>query len=80
MKSARHLCIALLLSLLVPAAAAPQALPNLTLLRVQYNTRKMIARPEGELKAQIDALDQQIAVATLPGKNCLCRCWNTSQA
>jgi hypothetical protein len=68
MKSARHLCVAILLSLVVPADAAPQALPNLTLLRVQYNTRKMSARPEGALKAQIDALDQQIAVATQLGQ------------
>jgi hypothetical protein len=52
----------------VPGIAVPQALPNLTLLRVQYNTRKMTAQPQGELKAQIDALDKQIEEATRLGQ------------
>jgi hypothetical protein len=69
MKSNRGLAGAVLLFLIVPGFAAAQALPNLTLLRVQYNTRKMTAPPQGELKAQIEALDKQIAEAALLGHN-----------
>jgi hypothetical protein len=69
MKSNRGLAGAVLLFLIVPGFAAAQALPNLTLLRVQYNTRKMTAPPQGELKAQIEALDKQIAEAALLGQN-----------
>jgi poly(3-hydroxybutyrate) depolymerase len=58
-----------LLCLLMPAVAAPQALPNLTLLRVLYNTRKVSTQPAGELKAQIDALDKQIAEAARLGQD-----------
>jgi hypothetical protein len=68
MQSARDLAGAVLLCVLLPAIAAPQALPNLTLLRVQYNTRKTTAQPQGELKAQIDALDKQIEEATRLGQ------------
>jgi poly(3-hydroxybutyrate) depolymerase len=35
---------------------------------VAYNTRKATVRPEGELKAQIDALDKELADATRLGK------------
>jgi poly(3-hydroxybutyrate) depolymerase len=45
-----------------------QALPNLNSLRVGYNTRKATARPEGELKAQIDRIDAEIATATRLGR------------
>jgi poly(3-hydroxybutyrate) depolymerase len=69
MTSNRALAGAVLLFLLVPGIAAAQALPNLTLVRVQYNTRKMTAPPQGELKAQIDALDKQIDDATRLGQN-----------
>jgi hypothetical protein len=42
----------LVASLLVPGWAFGQALPNLSLLRVRYNTAKANARPTGELKAE----------------------------
>ncbi len=69
MKSIRRLAGAVLLSILAPDVAAPQALPSLTLLRVQYNTRKVSLQPQGELKAQIEALDKQIDEATRLGQN-----------
>jgi poly(3-hydroxybutyrate) depolymerase len=56
------------LFLLVPAIAAPQAPPSLTLVRVLYNTRKATVAPQGELKAQIDALDREIAEAMRLGR------------
>jgi poly(3-hydroxybutyrate) depolymerase len=54
---------------LVPSAALPQALTNLASVRVGYTTRKNTVKPEGELKAQIDALDAQIAEASRLGRN-----------
>src|SRR5262245_15108957 len=56
------------LALLVPSTAAPQALPNLSSVRVRYNTQKATVRPEGELKAKIDDLDKQIAEASRLGR------------
>jgi poly(3-hydroxybutyrate) depolymerase len=57
-----------LLLTLVPAAVTAQALPNLSVLRVRYNTARTAARPDGELKAQLDALDQQMAEASRLGQ------------
>src|ERR1700720_2516460 len=57
------------LSFVVPATAMPQALTNLASVRVGYTTRKNTVKPQGELKAQIDALDAQIAEASRLGKN-----------
>ena len=54
--------------LLVPSLAAAQALPNLSSLSVAYNTRKATVKPEGELKAQIDAVDKELAAANRLGK------------
>ena len=54
------LVVVALVSLLVPAPLSAQALPNLTLLRVRYNSAKTAAKPDGELKAQIDALQKRI--------------------
>lgn len=51
-----------------PAGAAAQALPNLSLLRVRYNTAKANARPDGALKAEIDAIDSALAEATRLGR------------
>ena len=48
---------------LVPAAALSQALTSIASVRVGYTTRKNTVKPTGELKAQIDALDAQIAEA-----------------
>src|SRR2546427_2710638 len=64
----RTLAIVALLFVL-PATAWPQALTNLSSLRVGYNTRKNTVNPEGELKAQIVVLDAQIAEAARLGKN-----------
>jgi poly(3-hydroxybutyrate) depolymerase len=54
---------------LVPSTALPQALTSLASVRVGYTTRKNTVKPQGELKAQIDALDAQIADATRLGRN-----------
>jgi predicted esterase len=66
LKTMRRLCIAIVL--LIPSLAIAQALPNVNLTRVLYNTRKTTANPQGELKAQIDAVDKEIAEATRLGK------------
>lgn len=58
----------LLVCLAVPVVAAAQALPNVNLTRVLYNTRKATVKPEGELKAQVDAVDAAIAEATKLGQ------------
>jgi poly(3-hydroxybutyrate) depolymerase len=54
---------------LVPATAVGQALTSLASVRVGYTTRKNTVKPQGELKAQIDALDAQIADASRLGRN-----------
>ena len=54
--------------LVCSACASRQALPNISSLSVRYNTRKATAKPEGELKAQIDAVDKEIAEASRLGK------------
>jgi poly(3-hydroxybutyrate) depolymerase len=66
--NARVLLVASLCAL-VPATAMPQALTNLASVRVGYTTRKNTVKPQGELKAQIDALDAQIAEAGRLGKS-----------
>ena len=69
MRVIRPILIAALLYALVPAPALPQALTSLSSVRVSYNTRKVTANPQGELKAQIDALDKEIADAARLGRN-----------
>lgn len=65
----RSLLVGLLLaSLLFPVTVGAQALPNVNLTRVLYNARKTTVNPQGELKAQIDAVDQAIADATKRGQ------------
>src|SRR5262245_2601707 len=59
---------AVLVLLLSPAAALSQALTSLASVRVQYTTRKNTVKPQGELKAQIDELDAQIAEAARLGR------------
>src|SRR6476661_1141930 len=54
---------------LIPATAMPQAMTTLASVRVGYATRKNTVKPQGELKAQIDALDAQIADASRLGRN-----------
>src|SRR5258708_16888157 len=53
----------------MPVLASAQALTSLSSVRVGYVTRKNTVKPQGELKAQIDALDAQIAEASRLGKN-----------
>jgi poly(3-hydroxybutyrate) depolymerase len=50
------------------APALPQALPNLALVRLNYNVRKRTVKPQGELKQKIDANDQAITEATRLGQ------------
>jgi poly(3-hydroxybutyrate) depolymerase len=64
-----YISLAAAACILIPAPAAPQALTNLSTLRVQYNTRKVTVRPQGELKAQIDEIDRQLAEVTRLGQN-----------
>ena len=68
MRMIRFAAIAALVFALPPTAAFPQALTSLSSLRVGYTTRKNTVKPEGELKAQIDAVDREIAEATRLGK------------
>jgi len=58
-----------LLVALIPASAFSQALTNLTSVRVAYTTRKNTVKPTGELKAQLDAIEAQIADAGRLGHN-----------
>jgi predicted esterase len=44
-----------------------QALPNINLLSVRYNSQKTAAKPDGELKTQIDEVDKAIADARRTG-------------
>src|SRR5687767_11064223 len=53
----------------VPSLAFAQALPNLSSLSVRYNSQKTSAKPEGELKAQLDEVDKAIAEARHTGNN-----------
>jgi poly(3-hydroxybutyrate) depolymerase len=57
-----------LLLVVAPSAALAQALTSLSSVRVGYTTRKNTVKPQGELKAQIDALEAQIAEATRLGR------------
>jgi len=64
----RAAALAAAFALIVPVTASPQALTNLSSLRVGYNTRKATVRPEGELKTQIDAVDAALLEATRLGR------------
>jgi poly(3-hydroxybutyrate) depolymerase len=64
----RTAIVAGLVIVLSPTAALPQALTSLASVRVSYTTRKNTVKPQGELKAQIDALEAQIAEATRLGR------------
>src|SRR3954465_10512850 len=69
--NARLLCaVSLSLSFvsLLPAPARAQALTSLASVRVGYTSRKNTVKPQGELKAQIDGLDAQIAEANRLGR------------
>src|SRR5918995_5652565 len=51
----------------VPSLAFAQALPNINSLSVRYNSQKTAAKPEGELKAQLDEVDKAVAEARRTG-------------
>jgi predicted esterase len=61
--------VVVLLALLVACNAFAQALPNINLLVVRYNSEKASRKPDGELKAQIDDIDRVIAEARRTGNN-----------
>lgn len=64
---AASVCLAV--CVLFPVTAGAQALTSLASVRVGYTTRKNTVKPQGEMKAQIDALEAQIAEATRFGKS-----------
>ena len=68
MKTLRWIFLAALLCALLPRPVQSQALTSLQSLRVAYSTRKATVRPEGELKLQIDVVDQEMAEASRLGK------------
>ena len=53
----------------LPTPGFSQALTSMASVRVGYNTRKATVNPQGELKAQIDEIDRQIADAQRLGQN-----------
>ena len=62
---------ALLFALVIgvaPSTVFAQAQTSLSSLRVGYNTRKATVKPEGELKAQIDTVDRELAEASRLGR------------
>ena len=59
---------AVITALSVSSSALAQALPNLTVLRVRYNTAKTSAKPQGDLKTQIDQIDKDLAEAARMGR------------
>jgi predicted esterase len=52
---------------LIPSMTFAQALPNINLLSVRYNSQKTAAKADGELKAQLDEVDKAIAEARRAG-------------
>jgi poly(3-hydroxybutyrate) depolymerase len=66
--SIRRLIVIASVILVVAAPLAAQAPPNLALARVRYNSLKSSVAPDSELKAQIDALDKEIAEASRLGQ------------
>jgi poly(hydroxyalkanoate) depolymerase family esterase len=64
----RRLIVVASVILVVAAPLAAQAPPNLASARVRYNSLKNSVKPDGELKAQIDILDKEIAEALRLGQ------------
>ena len=52
----------------IPVGASAQALTDITSLYVSYSARKNAARPAGELKARLDSVDREAAVASRLGR------------
>jgi poly(3-hydroxybutyrate) depolymerase len=65
----RRLLVVWLLAVVLAAPLAAQAPPNLALARVRYNTLKTNLKPTGDLKAQIDAVEEEIAAALRFGQS-----------
>ena len=63
----RLVIVTLCALMLTPAGVLAQALPNVNLARVLYNTRKATVKPDGPLKIEIDAVDAALADATRLG-------------
>jgi poly(3-hydroxybutyrate) depolymerase len=68
MRMRRGVGVVGVLVLLVSALPSAQAPPNLASARVRYNSLKNSAKPEADLKARIDAIDQAMAEATRRGQ------------
>jgi poly(3-hydroxybutyrate) depolymerase len=64
----RQLFVVMSAAVLLAGPVAAQAPPNLALARVRYNSLKNSAKPDGELKAQIEAIDKEIAEAMRLGQ------------
>jgi hypothetical protein len=61
-------CCALVVSMCAPLRAHAQALTSITSLYVGYNSRKVSAKPTGELKAQLDSIDRALITASRFGQ------------
>jgi poly(3-hydroxybutyrate) depolymerase len=68
MMPTRRLVVVFALVAFVAAPVAAQAPPNLASARVRYNSLKNSTKPDGELKAQVDAIDKEIAEAMRLGQ------------
>jgi poly(3-hydroxybutyrate) depolymerase len=68
MRMRRLLAAASMLALLAAPIFA-QAPPNAASARVRYNSLKNSVKPDGDLKAQIDAIDKELAEATRLGQS-----------
>jgi poly(3-hydroxybutyrate) depolymerase len=60
--------VALAALVVTPARTAAQALPNIALAQVRYSTLKNTARPAGDLKREIDAIDKALGDALRAGR------------
>lgn len=68
MTKKKFLFLGAVLLVLSTASAIGQARPNLALQRVIYNTMKTMAKPQGELKDKLDAVDKEMAEAARAGR------------
>ena len=69
----RQLLAAASVLVLLSAPVFAQAPPNPASARVRYNSLKNTAKPDGDLKAQIDAIDKEIG-RSHPARADLRRC------
>src|SRR4051812_20477381 len=64
----KRIALLAVLVLAVPTGVLAQAQTSLSSLRVGYTSRKNTVKPTGELKAQIDQIDRDLADATRLGR------------